>query len=372
MQDISLDELLKSVILVLYRNESEIESLTKILDATDYNYKFVQVAEFNYNSLSKDIGIVLIGYLNDSSIIEQITKKVNDYSNQIPVIFSFKPNEIDLIEKLFKYGVSDFVIFPYNKSGLQTRIENHLRLINYQKEWQKEKKHLEHLNKEKNEILAIAAHDLKNPIFSIQLLGKTIRDDTSLTKEELFEFSNDIVASCDRIIDIIKQLLDLNSIESGKIVVNISVCNIIEPIQHLIELYRFKSEKKNIKLHYEFIGDGIAKTDLNAVKNIFDNFISNAIKYSPYDKTVFIKVYDNADKLVIDVSDEGPGIPEAEKDKLFKRFSKISNKPTGGENSTGLGLSIVKKFSELVDAEISFKNNENTAGATFSVILPKS
>ena len=82
-------------------------------------------------------------------------------------------------------------------------------------------------------------------------------------------------------------------------------------------------------------------------------------------------MYDDNDKLVVSVSDQGPGIPQSEQDKLFKRFAKISNKPTGGENSTGLGLSIVKKFSELINAEIRFENNSNSEGATFSVILPK-
>jgi signal transduction histidine kinase len=202
-------------------------------------------------------------------------------------------------------------------------------------------------------------------------LGKTIRDDMSLTKEELFEFSSDIVSSCDRIIEIIKQLLNLNSIESGKIIINIVQQSILESINHLIELYKYKAERKNIQIFLENYSDGIALTDMTSLSNIFDNFLSNAIKYSPFDKSVLVKIYDEDNFLKIDISDEGPGIPENELDKLFKRFAKISNKPTAGENSTGLGLSIAKKFSELIKAEIKFSNNVNRNGSTFSVILPK-
>lgn len=290
---------------------------------------------------------------------------------EIPIVAVIGDLSPENIGNVLGAGANDFVISPIYPPELRSRLCNQFNIVNFRREWKNELFHLERLNKEKNEILAIAAHDLKNPIFSIQLLGKTIRDDISLTKDEIFEFSNDIVASCERIIDIIKQLLDLNSIESGKISIDIRQHNIIESVKHLIELYRYKSELKNIKVHLDCNSDGEVRADLVSFNNIFDNFLSNAIKYSPFNKDIFIRLNDINNKLVLCVEDRGPGIPIAEQEKLFKRFAKISNKPTGGENSTGLGLSIVKKFVELIDAELEFKNNENTEGATFKVIIPK-
>lgn len=309
-------------------------------------------------------------HYDDFSKVCKFIKTSEKYSHisLVAIVDSQNPSSIELA---INFDADDFIFRPYNESEIKARILNQLRFRSFHQDWEKERLEFDALNMEKNEILAIAAHDLKNPIFSIQLLGKTIRDDTSLNKEELFEFSNDIVASCDRIIDIIKQLLDLNSIESGKIKVSIHRQNIVEAIKHLIELHVFKAEKKNIKLNYDCKSDGIAITDLVSMNNIFDNFLSNAIKYSPFDKDIFIQLYDKEDKLIIDVSDRGPGIPVEEQVKLFTRFAKISNVPTDGENSTGLGLSIVKKFAELIGAELKFKNNEDTDGATFSVILPK-
>lgn len=374
MQNHSNEEFSQSNLIVLYNEDSEIKPLISILDESGLIYNLQKFESYDVKMLHRSLNLVLIAYTPNLNEIKTMISKVKITANDLEtyVFFSANLSDQEMIIKAFESGADDFMLFPYNKPTLVTRIKNHIKLINFRNEWVKEKAHYEVLNNEKNEILAIAAHDLKNPIFSIQLLGKTIRDDLQLTRDELYEFSNDIVESCDRIIDIIKQLLDLNSIESGKINVNLFNQSIVEPVKHLIELYRFKADSKNIKLEYSFEGDGYAYTDLNSLKNILDNFISNAIKYSPFDRKVTIRIYDKDGKMFAEVSDQGPGIPDAERDKLFKRFSKISNKPTGGENSTGLGLSIVKKFSELINADINFYNNESGIGSTFSVTLPKS
>lgn len=363
-----------SKVLVIKNDGSDISYLEEKLQILSVPFIVSNYDNYFNNIFSNHFDIVIIDSSINSNDFGDICSKIksNKDFNKIPIIAVIENANSEKLNNSLELGADDYIFRPFNSVELKTRLTNQYKLRTYQLEWEKELHKLESLNKEKNEILAIAAHDLKNPIFSIQLLGKTIRDDNSLTKEEAYEFSNDIVASCDRIIDIIKQLLDLNSIESGKININIATQSIIEPIKHLIELYRFKAENKNIKVNFACNSDGIAKTDIVSLNNVFDNFLSNAIKYSPFDKEVFVYLKDVGEKLVIEISDRGPGIPPAEQDKLFKRFAKISNKPTAGENSTGLGLSIVKKFAELINAEIEFRNNTDSPGATFSVILPKS
>lgn len=361
-------------VLIIGSEESDLLTLNEkmyALDITalscDYSDYLIALTNNTYDLVIVDTSL----HLDNFSKVCKFIKTSHDFS-KIPLIAIVDSQNPDSIDVAIDFGADDFIFRPYNSSEIKTRIFNQLKMQSFFQECEKELKKLKDLNDEKNEILAIAAHDMKNPIFSIQLLGKTIRDDKTLNQEELYEFSNDIVSSSDRIIDIIKQLLDLNSIESGKINLSIQNLNVIEPIQHMIELYNFKAEKKNLKIHFDCQSDGYAETDIVSLNNIFDNFISNAIKYSPFDKHIYILIYDENDKLIIEVSDRGPGIPKEEQDKLFQRFAKISNKPTDGENSTGLGLSIVKKFAELINAELTFKNNDYTDGATFSVILPKS
>jgi two-component system, sensor histidine kinase and response regulator len=360
-------------ILIINEQKLATDNLENLVENLGTHNKMVQISEYMefLDSFKPDIIITDISIKTDSLIeICHYLKTSGKYSD-IPVVAVIENGDVDMVEKVLNADADDFIYSPLNLIELRSRISNQFYIVRYRRQWQNQLKHLEILNKEKNEILAIAAHDLKNPIFSIQLLGKTMRDDTTLTKDELYEFSNDIVASCDRIIDILKQLLDLNSIESGKIIIDIKQLYVLESVMHLIELYKHKAAIKNIDVNLEYSSDGIANTDLVSFNNIFDNIISNAIKYSPFNKSINVKVLDDNDKLVISVSDQGPGIPQSEQDKLFQKFAKISNQPTGGENSTGLGLSIVKKFSELINAEVKFENNSDSEGATFSVILPK-
>gem|GEM_PF-6781154 len=97
---------------------------------------------------------------------------------------------------------------------------------------------------------------------------------------------------------------------------------------------------------------------------IFDNVLSNAIKFSPKDKKIYVKIYNENSECVTEITDEGPGFTEDDLSNLFIKFKKLSAKPTGGENSTGLGLSIVKKLVELQGAQLKV-TNETGRGAKF-------
>ena len=105
-------------------------------------------------------------------------------------------------------------------------------------------------------------------------------------------------------------------------------------------------------------------SDEMVIKEILMNLISNALKYSHKDSEVNINVSDSEGRAEIRISDNGLGIKEEEKQKVFQKFAKISNKPTAGENSTGLGLSIVKKLTELCGGKIGFES-EFGKGTTF-------
>jgi signal transduction histidine kinase len=101
-----------------------------------------------------------------------------------------------------------------------------------------------------------------------------------------------------------------------------------------------------------------------------ENLLSNAIKFSPSDKSIFFNLYDKGDHIIGEVRDEGPGLSEDDKKKLFSKYQKLSAKPTGNESSTGLGLSIVKKFTESMHGQIWCESEPNN-GASFYVKFNK-
>ena len=117
--------------------------------------------------------------------------------------------------------------------------------------------------------------------------------------------------------------------------------------------------EKSIVICEDLSSDAIAIVDRGYADQVFENLLSNAIKFSPQNKKVYVSVVKKNGRIVAKVKDEGPGLSDDDKKKLFGKYQKLSAKPTGNETSTGLGLSIVKKFVEAMQGEIWC---ESTAG----------
>jgi signal transduction histidine kinase len=160
-------------------------------------------------------------------------------------------------------------------------------------------------------------------------------------------------------------------IESGKLKLEKKKTNLAEFIKRCINLNSFYAEKKNIKLIFEF-EENIPDIDIDPSKmeQLLNNLISNAIKFSHNNKRIRINLKKEADKeVLISVKDEGQGIPEKEKEKLFKPFEKLSVRGTAGESSTGLGLAITRKIAEGHGGKIRAESTVGK-GSTFYVTLP--
>lgn len=233
-------------------------------------------------------------------------------------------------------------------------------------------KHLVELDNEKNEFLGIVAHDLKNPLSGIRMLAKVLHDEyASISKEEIQELSNDILNSAGRMFELITNLLDINAIERGAIKVYLCDFDFAMIVNALCENYQQRAQAKEIKLNFE-VEEGLRYVfaDQNATIQVLDNLISNAVKYSPHNKNVWVRCTMSSSKKVrCEVKDEGPGLTEEDKAKLFGKFARLSAQPTGGEHSTGLGLSIVKKMAEAMGGTV-WCESEYGHGASFFVELP--
>lgn len=230
-------------------------------------------------------------------------------------------------------------------------------------------KSLTSLNEEKNDFISLAAHDLKNPLQGIMFAAELIKTHLSkLTTEQILYNMVFIESTSKRMSDIIHNYLNVTSIESGLFNFNFQNLDIKYTTDELIKSYIPIAEKKSVRLFYDT--DNVTSIiDKNAFIQIIENLISNAIKFSPSDKTINVNLEVNENNFTINVIDEGPGLTELDKQNLFKKFAKLSAKPTAGENSTGLGLSIVKKLAELMNGKISC-SSEYGKGAIFSVSFP--
>jgi signal transduction histidine kinase len=230
---------------------------------------------------------------------------------------------------------------------------------------------LEELNREKNEFLGIAAHDLKNPLASIILTVENLqRHANKISPEQLLRLQENIKTTAARMKAIVERLLDINAIESGNIPITLQSCNLSAMARHTVEEYRARATAKNITLHFASSeGDMFAIADEESLVAVLDNLISNAVKYSPLGKNVYVQVGRDGAMVRLDVQDEGPGFSAEDQLRLFGKYARLTPQPTGGEHSTGLGLSIVKRMVDAMRGHV-WCSSKLGEGATFSLNLP--
>jgi len=227
------------------------------------------------------------------------------------------------------------------------------------------------LNRQKNEFLGIAAHDLRNPLGVIMGYSQLLLEGLfGFLNEKQTKFVSAIRKSSNTMHNLINDLLDTSKIESGKLVLNVQETELISLCRENVELNSALAEKKRIQLHFDY-DENIPKIMLDSQKidQVLNNLIVNAIKFSYPDTNIRVRLSKNEHNVLIVVQDEGQGIPENELGTIFKAFNKSSVKSTGGEKSTGLGLAIVRKIVEGHKGSIRIES-EVGKGSTFFVSLP--
>lgn len=170
-------------------------------------------------------------------------------------------------------------------------------------------------------------------------------------------------------LELISNLLDINAIEQGKVKVNKESTELQPLLERIKESMQNQAGQKSITLELDNRSDKtFIYTDIFLLRQVLENLLSNAVKYTPVNGYVRLWCNSTAEGIEIGVTDNGPGIPEDEQQKLFQKFTKLSTRPTAGESSHGLGLSIVKKLSDLLGAKVTFSSEQNK-GSTFKITL---
>jgi signal transduction histidine kinase len=230
---------------------------------------------------------------------------------------------------------------------------------------------LAELNHEKKSLIGIVSHDLSTPFATIQLWGQVLQGANGKLSEDQQKAVTRIMQASKYGDNLITRILDIEKTDIVNHRVQLKIFNLVAVAKDVVENFRPQAANKNINLHTEFFEDEVfLLSDEQLVQRICSNLVSNAIKYTPKDKNVSIAVRDEGEAIIIAVCDEGVGIDEHEMPHLFSKYSKISSRPTDGENSTGLGLSIVKRIVEELNGEIRCES-ERGKGSLFTVVLKK-
>lgn len=222
----------------------------------------------------------------------------------------------------------------------------------------------------KTKMLAMASHDLKSPLSNILGFTKFLLDN-NVSNEDRLEFAEYIDESARKMHGLIVDLLDVAARERGVIMLNLADVNINDIVDELVKQYTVHAQNKQQTIRYAAYTQAMVVGDKARLEQVFENLISNALKYTEPGKTIDVVITEEQDMVRCTVRDQGQGLSEDDMKLLFREFQKLSSKPTGGEHSSGIGLSIVKQIVELHKGKISAESEGKGKGSAFIVELPK-
>ncbi len=290
-----------------------------------------------------------------------------------PVIFFTALTSPNDITEGFHAGGSDYLAKPSTTLEIRARVRSHLQTHLLAKQQALLVEQLSRTNTAKNRFIGMAAHDMRNPLVSIRGFSEFLLDGTvgPMPTEQLALVSI-IRDTSNAMIKTLNELLDVATIEAGELQLQLSSQNLVDLVTKSISHAKLEARRKRIRILFAPPEQGPSLVcDADKIKQVVGNLLGNAIKYSPPATVITVVVSDagEAGTCGVAVIDQGPGIPPAERDKLFKNFGRLAVQTAPGENHLGLGLTICRNIVEAHRGTISAENLPDR-GCEVRVTLP--
>ncbi|WP_456458702.1 ATP-binding protein [Reichenbachiella sp.] len=225
------------------------------------------------------------------------------------------------------------------------------------------------LNEDKNNLVNILAHDLRSPLNNILGLSGIMINESEKLSDDQKDYLDKIGVTANRMNQMITKILNPSTLENNNKEILKEEVNIDQLVEDLVSRYRPAAINKDIEIEViKPLNNLTLETDHMLLFLVLENLLSNAVKFSPADTIVSLKVDKKESHIIFEVNDQGPGFTEEDKQLIFQRFQKLSAEPTGNESSTGLGLSIVKKYVKDLGGKV-WLESEVGQGSSFFVSL---
>jgi len=269
-----------------------------------------------------------------------------------------------------KSGRGTSFIDSLRASNPFTEVDN--EVLNWAQSKVAEIDNLKRLEEYRKEFLGNVSHELKTPIHNLQGYIHTLLDGAIDEPETNVYFLQKAAKSADRLEALVRDLLDITQIESGRLTPFIEVFDLFELVKDIYESLELKAKARNIKLNFK---DGIrhgflVEADKKSIRQVFVNLIVNSIKYGRNGGHTLVGFYDMHENILVEVSDNGEGIAPEHLPRLFERFYRVDKSRSRDEGGTGLGLSIVKHIIEAHEQTLNVRSTEGV-GSTFGFTLKK-
>ncbi len=295
------------------------------------------------------------------------------HTAELPVILLTALGDSKDVVRGLELGANDYLGKPIDTAELAARVRTALRLKKLHDQYRAGLDRLRELDELKDRFLQIAAHDMKSPLGTIlmglQILSDSISDVAPVVPDyerviNMMTYSSSIIQN------IIDDYLDLQTIKAGRLELDTQAISINTLIKTIVEQFQPYADSKGITLQTEL--DRSVPTcpaDPDRLMQVLSNLVSNAIKFSPRDSAIVVRTLPCEDGARVEVIDRGPGIKPEEQYLLFQEFVRLSNRPTGGEKSSGVGLAISRYLIEAHRGRIGVQSAPGE-GSTFWFELP--
>ncbi len=281
----------------------------------------------------------------------------------LPVIFVSAANDAETVVKGLEAGGVDYITKPFNKAELLARVRTQVDL-------QRARETTSRMLRERENIVSMVAHDLKNPLGAIRFSAQTLMELPPEKFNTASDLTSHIVTTCDQMLKFIDRFLNVRAQEAESermTTVHITLAQ----LQEMLGAWYPTAKRKNTTLSLRLPDAPLQGSgDLFTVRQIVDNLMSNAVKFSPLGSQITARVHPQGKGLCIDIEDEGPGFSNSDLARIFQDYTRLSARPTGGESSTGLGLAIAKRGADRMGAELTIDNRANGQGSIARLKLP--
>ncbi len=223
----------------------------------------------------------------------------------------------------------------------------------------------------RRDMVANISHDLRTPLASLQgYLETLLMKEDSFTPEEKHKYIDLAARQGDRLSRLVTELFELTMLDSTGTRLNFEPFSLAELVQDVTQKFQPQAERRNMTLELDMpAGAPFVRADIGLIERVLENLIENAIKYTPEGGKVSLSLVPDAEGIEARVADTGPGIPEADRDRIFERFYRVEKSRADAPEGAGLGLAITRRILQLHDSPIHVESIPGH-GAAFSFRLP--
>ena len=298
--------------------------------------------------------------------------KSEEFRCEIPIIFLTALDDTQSIVNGFKLGVGDFISKPFRKEELMVRIKHQLSLVAARRIIEEKNEELRKTIAGRDKMYSVIAHDLRSPMASMKMLLNTImmsveKDKIDPDIFDMLEMSN---KTSEEVFSFLDNLLKWTKSQLGKLTVIPQKLDISGLADGVVEVMNSVAEVKHIKLIRTDHESFFVYVDIEMIKSILRNLISNAVKFSNPDSEIKVGIKAEDGKVIVSVTDSGKGIKKEDQHKLLKDSTHFTTYGTNSEEGSGLGLLLCRDFARKNGGELWFESEENL-GSVFSFSLPQ-